>query len=351
MGWFNFAQGGGGSAASGDVVGPASSVDNNIVTFDGITGKLIQDSGVAIASLITGSTGATDNAIIIADGTGGSTVAASAATLTAAGSLTIPSAELLAWSTDVGLKRHAAGVIAVTQVSVDDPGRLYVRKGSSVTPGISFVNNSFMPVGTIWSDDGSRLRFGGAQTALSNDLWLSSGGAVFWSSAASHAAIPTSDTGVVRDSAAVVRVTDGSTGLGNVYAGAGLFGNANGATANVRSATTTVNLSGATSTASALFPAACIRLGVTARVTTIVTSGDGGTDMNVGDGTDADRYGATIAFAAGTTVDMSNATADPSSGGWVGATGDVVFTCNGGTFSGGVVRVCAHYLDLTAPTS
>lgn len=41
------------SGGAGDVVGPAVSVNNNIVTFDGITGKLIKDSGVAISSLIT----------------------------------------------------------------------------------------------------------------------------------------------------------------------------------------------------------------------------------------------------------------------------------------------------------
>jgi hypothetical protein len=33
---------------SGDVVGPASSVDNSIAIFDGTTGKLVQDSGVAL---------------------------------------------------------------------------------------------------------------------------------------------------------------------------------------------------------------------------------------------------------------------------------------------------------------
>ena len=42
------ASGGGGS---GDVVGPASSVDNRIVLFDGVTGKLIQDSGVLLSQL------------------------------------------------------------------------------------------------------------------------------------------------------------------------------------------------------------------------------------------------------------------------------------------------------------
>lgn len=123
----------------------------------------------------------------------------------------------------------------------------------------------------------------------------------------------------------------------------------NGYSTRIRVSTTTVNLSGATSTATGLFPAKCIQLGVTYRVTTLATSGDGGTSINVGDGSDPDRYGATIAFAAGTTGDLDDATADPR--GWSASAGDVVFTCNGGTFSGGVVRVCAHYIDLTAPTS
>lgn len=38
-------------AGGGDVTGAASSVDGNIVLFDGITGKVIKDSGVGIGSL------------------------------------------------------------------------------------------------------------------------------------------------------------------------------------------------------------------------------------------------------------------------------------------------------------
>lgn len=44
--WFEV--GGGGA---GDVVGPASATDDNIVTFDGTTGKLIQDSGVPVTQV------------------------------------------------------------------------------------------------------------------------------------------------------------------------------------------------------------------------------------------------------------------------------------------------------------
>lgn len=39
-------------AGTGDVVGPAFAVDQNIATFDGITGKLIQDSGITIAAIL-----------------------------------------------------------------------------------------------------------------------------------------------------------------------------------------------------------------------------------------------------------------------------------------------------------
>ena len=40
-------------AGSGDVVGPASSVDNRVAQFDGVTGKLIKDSGTLLDDLMT----------------------------------------------------------------------------------------------------------------------------------------------------------------------------------------------------------------------------------------------------------------------------------------------------------
>ena len=41
------------AGGTGDVVGPAGAVDDRIATFDGATGKLIQDSGVLISSIVT----------------------------------------------------------------------------------------------------------------------------------------------------------------------------------------------------------------------------------------------------------------------------------------------------------
>ncbi len=43
---------GGGGGGAGDVSGPASATDDHVATFDGATGTLIQDSGVAIADVL-----------------------------------------------------------------------------------------------------------------------------------------------------------------------------------------------------------------------------------------------------------------------------------------------------------
>lgn len=43
------------ATGTGDVVGPASAVNNNIAVFDGTTGKLVKDGGATVASLATAS--------------------------------------------------------------------------------------------------------------------------------------------------------------------------------------------------------------------------------------------------------------------------------------------------------
>lgn len=126
--------------------------------------------------------------------------------------------------------------------------------------------------------------------------------------------------------------------------------NANGARGLLRVATTELTgMSGPTATWSNAVPAGAILLGVSLRVTTLVASGDGGTDFDVGDGTDADRFAAAAAFAAGTTKTPADHTATPLA--WLSAALSVVLTCNGGTFNAGAVRLVAYYLQLTAPSS
>lgn len=51
-------------AGSGDVVGPASAVDDRLATFDGTTGKLIQDGGSTITDVVTAAVAAASSAIL-----------------------------------------------------------------------------------------------------------------------------------------------------------------------------------------------------------------------------------------------------------------------------------------------
>jgi hypothetical protein len=58
------------SGGSGDVVGPASAVNNNVVFFDGTTGKLIKDSGLALSGTNTGDQTITLTGNVTGSGTG-----------------------------------------------------------------------------------------------------------------------------------------------------------------------------------------------------------------------------------------------------------------------------------------
>lgn len=112
------------------------------------------------------------------------------------------------------------------------------------------------------------------------------------------------------------------------------------------STTLTAALSGASVTLSGAFPAGCIPLGLSARVTIDIT---GATSWDAGDGSDVDRWAASKALTAGTIVDLRDVTAPslviaPSAL-------DVVFTANGSNFTGGKIRATAHYFTLQAALS
>ncbi len=122
---------------------------------------------------------------------------------------------------------------------------------------------------------------------------------------------------------------------------------ANGQKITVQSVSATLSgLSGATATATNLIPAGSIVLGVTTRVTTLIT---GATSLKVGDGTDDDRWGATVGLTAGTTTTGSSFTIS-SVPIYTSAT-SVVLTANGSNFTAGAVRVTVHYISFTAATS
>lgn len=96
----------------------------------------------------------------------------------------------------------------------------------------------------------------------------------------------------------------------------------------------------------AMVPAGKRLMGIAWR---ILVAPVGGNPIDVGDGTDVDRFGAAVSPAAGSTGDMGDATADP--GGFSVAAQDVVFTSTVGNLNGAQIRCVAFYDELTAPTS
>ena len=155
--------------------------DEECLTYESTVGDFEwQSCGTGIG----GSTGATDDAILIADGVGGATLAASAATLTAAGSLTIPSGQTM---------NAAAGAYNAPSLTI----------GGSTLGLYSFNNvNNFV----------------GVTTGVNTQNWFFTGGMVTdptssytWASAtlSPHSR----DTGLARNAAGVVRATNGSSGI------------------------------------------------------------------------------------------------------------------------------------------
>ena len=105
-------------------------------------------------------------------------------------------------------------------------------------------------------------------------------------------------------------------------------------------------MSGATETWSNAIPAGVIDLGVTARVTTLIT---GATSFDVGIGGNANKYLDNVDVALGTTGDLSDATF--SNPGLLTSADDIVVTANGSDFTAGAVRLTFHYIRLQAPSS
>lgn len=106
--------------------------------------------------------------------------------------------------------------------------------------------------------------------------------------------------------------------------------------------------SGATLTTSGLIPFGTILLGITTRVRTADGGGGGAVSMDIGDGTDVDRFGAGISLAAATTTELGDHTGGPTDipAMFTAVGGDVTLTANGGTFDAIEVLVSAHILFL-----
>lgn len=124
--------------------------------------------------------------------------------------------------------------------------------------------------------------------------------------------------------------------------------NANGARGGPRLATAVIDVA-VSPTAAGIFPAGCVRKGVSGRVETLLVLGGGGVSVNVGDGSDADRYKAALGLTVGLSFTPADVTATALE--QLAAAGDVTLSPDAGTFTSGTVRVVVAYDELTAPTA
>jgi hypothetical protein len=169
-----------------------------------------------------------------------------------------------------------------------------------------------------------------------------------WDQSATQMVIVRSGTNLnITNSAGGVVVT-GAAGSALTYVGREfrLSDSSGQRTTTLHAVTTLSGLSGATATATNLIPAGSVVIGVTVRVTTTIT---GATSFEIGDGTDPDRWGTTIAVTSGTTTTNANTTITTVP--IYAAATSVVLTANGGNFTAGAVKVTVHYISLTAATS
>lgn len=104
--------------------------------------------------------------------------------------------------------------------------------------------------------------------------------------------------------------------------------------------------SGSTFTFTNIIPAGALLLGITTR---IVTSLVGPTSIDIGDGTDVDRWGAAEGVLAANQTSIADYTTSALQTFQVGQ--DVVITANGGDFTAGEIRCVAHFIILTGPAA
>ena len=214
-------------------------------------------------------------------------------------------------------------------------GQVQINAPADATTGIAFNSSAtyFTLTGTI-------------SVALNHSavgcVHMASTGYLGWSP--DGTAITANDVQLHRDAAAVLAIRNGTTAQeARVYGRYVSATNRNYLTIKHSIATVTAS-AGATVVATNVIPAKVIIIGVGTTVTTALGTGSGTTGYNVGDGSDADRWGAIVGTAIGTDSDYSDYTAAPIPA-WNAAAQSITLTATGGNFDGtGVISVDVAYI-------
>ena len=159
-----------GSGGSGDVVGPASAVDNQIAVFNGTTGKLIKDGGQTISALPFIKTAGTSTLT-------GTTTITTGTTLSIVGTAADPTLPVLIGKSGAGNLTFSNSRIILNNTATSKHGLQYpVADGSYVTTDSTLTNKGFndltyVQLATTASalSDGATIAITGAKYTLNND--------------------------------------------------------------------------------------------------------------------------------------------------------------------------------------
>jgi len=137
----------GAASGSGDVVGPASAVNNNVAFFDGVTGKLIKDSGLALSGSNSGdqalanTSDATSHTVTLTGGTSVQLIEGSNITLTTGGTGGVGTVTIA--STGGGGSALSGLTAATGTNNIDNLNNTQTWNWNTLTAnGISFLSNT-----------------------------------------------------------------------------------------------------------------------------------------------------------------------------------------------------------------
>ena len=342
--------------ADGKISGPASATDNAIARFDGTTGKLVQDSANA-------------------------TMADNGALTLATGSVTDPQPILnlsQTWNnankTFTGIKANITDTASksdslLMDLQVGGSSKFKIDKNGRISSENFYVgsvyamgSNDIGIIGRIFGVNNSYITVGvnGFFTIATNgkvgifmdfptpNVYLPSDVAFGFNSGALSTDAATPDVTLYRDAANTL-----AQRRSTIAQESRLYGSYTSATAYQRLSTKTIReavtcAAGASVTTTISIPKYTHLVGVTTRVTTAIGTTNSTTGYTVGDGTDADLWGAITGTAQGTTSDRRDFTAVDALGP-DGADRTITLTAVGGNFDGtGVIEVCAYYLAAEA---
>lgn len=231
---------------------------------------------------------------------------------------------------------------ATTQGVIVGTGLTVIRSSISGIIEAGFSTSSPMTFVTVGGDLDTVLTLGnftGSNNIVITSGQQISGGHANFGTTTDASADGDLSTGLVSDSR--LSYTQSTSSLSNIFT--------NGETSNTQFVSAVVDLS-TSGTATGLIPAGALPVSITTRVLTTLTGG-GATGYEIGDTTNADRWGSISALTAGTTSDPTDFTDNTLIFNNSASAADVLISGIGGTPTSGTVRITLSYMSFGAASS